>query len=480
MTTPVTGNDLLPLVRDSGVLDEARFQALLERLGPEAMPAEPDALAALLVREKLLTRFQADQLLQGKKALTLGSYVILDRLGAGSMGSVFLCEHRGDKRKVAVKVLPPAEAKDEAALKRFFREFRATCELDHPNIVRSFEIGEDKKAHFLVMEYVDGASLHQIVTKKGALPFLRAANYIRQVAAGLQYIHEKGLIHRDIKPGNLLINRAGVAKVLDLGLARFAGEGGEVLTQGVIGTPDYLAPEQARDSHTVDIRADIYSLGATFYFLLTGATPLPDGPVAKKLIWLQTRQPKPVRVLKPEVPEGLVSIVEKMLAKDPAQRYQTPGDVVNALLPWSPDGTDQQPAAGQGTTVTESEIALTPTVPSSSNTGVPGAPPSVFRSSGPKTVTRSGPRTANRGSELAPPADAPAEPAAPAPSGPGSKPERAAKKPSAATAVPPKPAPAPLPSRRAKRSPWPMLLGVLLLVAAAAVIGWVFFHHLLF
>jgi serine/threonine protein kinase len=212
------------------------------------------------------------------------------------MGTVFLCEHTSMRRRVAIKVLPVAKAKDPSYLERFYREARAVAALDHPNIVRAYDIDQDEKLHFLVMEYVDGASLQEIVKRAGPLEPLRAAHYMCQAAFGLQHAHEAaGLVHRDIKPGNILVDRTGAVKVLDMGLARFFHDEEDVLTkkydENVLGTADYLAPEQALDSHAVDIRADIYSLGATFYFCLTGKTPFSEGTVAQKLIWHQTRAP---------------------------------------------------------------------------------------------------------------------------------------------------------------------------------------------
>ena len=255
----------------------------------------------MLVHEGVLTHFQAKQFLDGKwRGFSIGKYKVLERLGSGGMGSVYLCEHKLMRRRVAVKVLPTAKAEDPASLERFYREARAVAALDHPNIVRAYDIDQVEKLHFLVMEYVDGASLQEIVKRAGPLDALRAAHYIRQSALGLQHAHETaGLVHRDIKPANILVDRTGIVKILDMGLARFFNDEEDVLTkkydESVLGTADYLAPEQALDSHSVDIRADIYSLGATFYFCLTGRTPFHEGTVAQKLIWHQTRQPKPIR-----------------------------------------------------------------------------------------------------------------------------------------------------------------------------------------
>ncbi|HXG10002.1 MAG TPA: protein kinase [Gemmataceae bacterium] len=342
MPAPTTINEFLDLVRKSGVLDDKKLDAYLDKLrAASAVPSEPAQLASLLVRDGLLTNFQAEQFLLGKwRRFTIGKYKVLERLGAGGMGSVYLCEHKLMRRRVAVKVLPTAKADDPSSLERFYREARCVAALDHPNIVRAYDIDQDDKLHFLVMEYVDGASLQEIVKRSGPMDVLRACHYIRQAAVGLQHAHETaGLVHRDIKPGNILVDRNGIVKVLDMGLARFFHDEEDILTkkydENVLGTADYLAPEQALDSHGVDIRADIYSLGATFYFLLTGRTPFTEGTVAQKLIWHQTRQPKPIRSIRPEVPEGVVAIVEKMMAKDPNQRYQTPLEVVEALTPWT-------------------------------------------------------------------------------------------------------------------------------------------------
>ncbi len=339
MAAPASADEFLDLVRKSGVVDEKRLDTYVQQLRASgSMPDEPGKLAGYMVRDGLLTHFQAEQFLLGKwRRFTIGKYKVLERLGSGGMGSVYLCEHKFMRRRVAVKVLPAAKAEDPSSLERFYREARAAAALDHPNIVRAYDIDQDENLHFLVMEYVDGASLQEIIKKTGPMPVLRAAHYIRQSAIGLQHAHEAGLVHRDIKPGNLLVDRTGIVKVLDMGLARFFHDEEDILTkkydESVLGTADYLAPEQALDSHGVDIRADIYSLGATFYFCLTGQPPFNEGTVAQKLIWHQTRQPKPIRTLRPEVPEQLAAVIGKMMEKDKAKRYQTPAEVAEALAP---------------------------------------------------------------------------------------------------------------------------------------------------
>jgi serine/threonine protein kinase len=471
MPSPTTNDEFLDLVRKSGVVEEKRLTAELERLraaGP--LPAEPGRLAGLFVRDGLLTQFQAEQFLQGKwRRFTIGKYKVLERLGAGGMGSVYLCEHKLMRRRVAVKVLPTAKAEDAAALERFYREARAVAALDHPNIVRAYDIDQDDKLHFLVMEHVDGASLQEIIKKTGPMDVLRACHYIRQAALGLQHAHEAaGLVHRDIKPGNILVDRNGIVKVLDMGLARFFHDEEDVLTkkydENVLGTADYLAPEQAIDSHGVDIRADIYSLGATFYYCLTGRTPFAEGTVAQKLIWHQTRQPKPLRVLRPEVPEGVGAIVEKMMSKDPAQRFPTPRDVADVLAPWTqtpipPPPDNEMPTLSPAALGSSTEASMAGPRTPSGGLPSPGPRKNWQVSGGPVTpasappAPRSGPPPvppppqARKGSTPLPtPAPAPVPTPTPAPPAPGAP----AVAPTGTRAAPPTPArtvtPAPAPA----------------------------------
>jgi serine/threonine protein kinase len=265
-------------------------------------------------------------------------------------------------------VLPTALANVPPSLERFYREARALAALNHPNIVRAYDINQDERLHFLVMEYVDGSSLQAITEKGGPMTPLRAAHYLRQAALGLQHADETAhIVHRDIKPADILVNRSGLVKIIDMGLVFFCRDDhsgyirvpvvtprddrmvqGNIDYRMVLGTPDYMAPEQALNSHSVDIRTDIYSLGATFYFCLTGRAPFAEGTVAQKLIWHQMRKPEPVRQLRPEVPEGLAALVEQMMAKDRAQRPQTPQDVADALAPFTaepigPPSEDEMP-----------------------------------------------------------------------------------------------------------------------------------------
>jgi serine/threonine protein kinase/WD40 repeat protein len=353
MPAPKTIDQFLELGRKSGVLDQPVLDTYFERLRADAgVPGKPRGLAKLMVRDGLLTDFQADQLLRGKwKGFTIaGKYRLIERLGSGGMGSVFLCEHQYMKRRVAIKFLPTARVAEPGCLDRFYREARAVATLDHLNIVRAHDIDHDGDLHFLVMEYVDGSSLLDIVKQHGAMDIIRAAHYVRQAAEGLQHAHEAGVVHRDIKPGNMLLDRGGTIKILDMGLALFFNEEQDNLTRqhdskSVLGTADYLAPEQALNSHNVDIRADIYSLGVTFYVLLSGEAPFSGGSVAQKLICHQMVTPKPIQSVRPEVPEEIAAIIAKMIAKEPADRYQSPIEVVEALLPWTSASIPPPPEA---------------------------------------------------------------------------------------------------------------------------------------
>jgi serine/threonine protein kinase len=345
MAATLSTDQFLDVLRKSRLVDEKRLDAFLRASSP-TLPTNCKELAQQLVKVGMLTPWQASQILAGKwkgYLLAQGKYKLMERLGAGGMGQVFLCEHVRMKRLVALKVLPMDKLKDDqTALERFDREARASAALDHPNIVRAHDIDTDpdKGLHFLVMEFVDGSSLQDIIKKHGPLDVIRAAHYIADAARGLQHAHEAGWVHRDIKPGNLLLDRTGTVKILDMGLARLFADDSDNLTKrfeknAVLGTADYLAPEQATSSSDVDIRADIYSLGATFYYLLTGRPPFEDGTVTQKLIWHQQKPPKPVRELRPDVPKEMEAVINKMMAKKPVHRFQEPDAITSALEPWT-------------------------------------------------------------------------------------------------------------------------------------------------
>ncbi len=337
MPVPATVDELLEVVRKSAVLEPDRLQKYLkEQEAAGTLPDDPVRLARGLVRAGLLTRFQAEQCLMGKwRRFTIGNYRVLERLGSGGMGRVYLCEHQTLRHRVAIKILASTDAPDTLLVKRFEREGRAGAMLEHPNIVRAHDLGRQGNLHFLVMDYVYGASLQELVDKHGPLDMTRACHYIRQAARGLQYAHRQGLIHRDVKPANLLLDKCGTVKILDMGMARFSRDE-EQLTNNLLGTADYLAPEQARDSHDVDHRADQYSLGATFYFLLAGRTPFHDAKtLGQKMMALQTQPPPPLRQARADVPEDLSRIIETMLAKEPAGRFANLDAVIDKLAPWT-------------------------------------------------------------------------------------------------------------------------------------------------
>jgi eukaryotic-like serine/threonine-protein kinase len=335
MAAPSTAHDLLDLLHKSRLLEAAELDVYLhDPRRTSSLLRTPRDLAGLLVRAKLLTRFQAENLLKGKwQGFFLGPYKVLEAIAAGSTGVVYLCEHCMMRRRVAVKVLQPVRGRDPESLERFRREARAAAALDHPNIVRGIDVGHEDRIHYLVMEFVNGYSLKQLVRDGGPLSGLRTADYLRQAASGLQHAHDAGLVHRDIKPSNVMVDQHGTVKILDMGLARFFEDDTVVLTQGgVLGSLDYIAPEQVADSHSVDTRADLFSLGATFWFCLTG------GPL-RQAGFKFLRKPASLRHTEEErqhVPEELWQILRKMTAREPAERYQTALEIVEAVSPLVP------------------------------------------------------------------------------------------------------------------------------------------------
>jgi uncharacterized protein (TIGR03067 family) len=278
-------------------------------------------------------------------------YLILDKLGQGGMGVVYKARHRLMDRVVALKVLHPGLLDRPDWVERFRREVRGAARLVHPHIVTAYDAEQAGGSHFLVMEYVEGISLARLVEERGPLPVAQACAYARQAALGLQHAHECGMVHRDIKPQNLMVAKeTGRVKILDFGLARFVSEAAEEaaasptgadpagqLTQAstLMGTPEYVAPEQIRAAHAADIRADIYGLGCTLYFLLAGHAPFPHGSPLQKITAHLQAAPRPLAQIRPDVPAALARVLDRMLAKDPAGRYQTPAEVAEALAPWA-------------------------------------------------------------------------------------------------------------------------------------------------
>jgi eukaryotic-like serine/threonine-protein kinase len=358
-------NLLITDLRDHDLLTFGQLADLLEG-GEERFP-EPRVLTHYLMGRGWLTPFQVEHVLKRRcKDLCIGHYQLIEPLGHGGMASVFKARHRRLKQIVALK-LYDVRKDDEEGFQRFRREIVAAGRLDHRNVVKAIDADRFGNKFCLVLEYVPGKDLARIVEKHGRLPIRAACDYIRQASWGLQHAFERGLIHRDIKPSNLMLtwkaddhkpeeegararnvftyppppNVQPTIKILDLGLVRLAQDelvDGSITQEGmVVGTPDFVAPEQVRDSHNVDIRADLYSLGCTFYYLLIGRPPFPGGPPVEKLVKHLTEEPTPVKELRPQVPTALAGIVHKLLAKKRRARFQTPAALSRALAPFFAD-----------------------------------------------------------------------------------------------------------------------------------------------
>jgi response regulator RpfG family c-di-GMP phosphodiesterase/tRNA A-37 threonylcarbamoyl transferase component Bud32 len=331
-------SDFLNRLIDSRLLTLGQLEQFL-KTRPDLTAASTLELAQTLIAQGLLTDFQLARIYAGQTfGLVLGNYRIVERLGAGGMGVVYKAEHLHMKRAVAIKVLVADEADQSIFLQRFYSEMQATAVLSHPNIVLAFDAGEvavpnsaNQVLHYLVMECVQGQNLEQLVFQQGPLSVERACEYIRQAASGLQHAYEHGLVHRDIKPSNLFVTPQSQVKILDFGLARLSRRR-HTEAHAMLGSIDYMAPEQARDARSVDIRADIYGLGGTLYWLLSGRKPFPGerSPI-EELVARQKETPPPLRNFRPGLPRELEAIVQQMMALDPNHRYPTPLAVMSAL-----------------------------------------------------------------------------------------------------------------------------------------------------
>lgn len=332
---------LVDALRDGSLLDAAQKNELASALQPRF--AETESLAAEVVRRGWLTLFQMQMVLKGQgQDLVKGPYTLLDCLGEGGMGQVYKARHLLMNRLVAVKIIRKERQGDERAVHRFRREIKAVSQLSHPNIILALDAAQMGDTLLLAMEYVQGMDLAQLIAKQGPLPVDQACDYIRQAALGLQHAHERGLVHRDIKPHNLLVTeQGGIVKVLDLGLSRLregvaAIEPSRLLTKegDIMGTPEYMSPQQALDAHKADIRSDIYSLGCTFYFLLAGRPPF-RGKISTEIILKHLHEEPPaLDALRSGVPPPVLAIVQRMMTKGVDERYQTPAEVANALAPF--------------------------------------------------------------------------------------------------------------------------------------------------
>lgn len=386
-----TTERLIELVKRSEIVSTEDFASFLAERSKRLrglLPADPDGLANDLIDAGLITSWQMDQLMKGKyRGFKLGKYTLQGHLGTGGMSSVYLSQHPIMRRPVAIKVLPKSRVAKSSYLERFELEARAVAALDHPNIVRAYDIDNEGDTHYIVMEYVEGLDLQRIVERDGPLGYERAADYIAQAALGIQHAHDAGVVHRDIKPANCLVDPTGVVKVLDMGLAKFSQDESSlsaVHKDSVVGTADYLAPEQAVNSSNVDHRADIYGLGGTLYYLLMGHAPYPEGTLTERLLKHQKEEPTSIYSKRPDAPATLIDICRRMMAKKVDQRIQNASTVAAELRQWL-DGRGGGPSESK--TGLGRLSALSKSSPSSSRwqqmiDTVPSPPPVVSPSHG--------------------------------------------------------------------------------------------------
>jgi serine/threonine-protein kinase len=384
-------NKLLTALRGSGQYTAEQVAAAHRALTSGDMADV--AVAERLNAAGVLTSYQYRKIRIGRtEEVLFGNYLLLDKVGEGGMGKVYRAVQVTTQRMVALKVVRPQLMSNTTVRKRYAREARAAAAIDHPNVVSLFETDEIDGRCFLAMEYVDGIDLSRLMKAFGNPPqsglpnYQEACEYVYQAALGLAHAHSRGLIHRDIKPSNILVSgeRAlpgtpgkAVVKLLDMGLVRSIMEsdeytGTELTRDGtVVGTPDYMAPEQAKNSSTVDPRADLYALGCTLFFLLRGRPPFPDGSPIDKLLRHQLDPPPDLRALRPDVPPGVVAVVDRLMKKNPAERYQSATEVANALRPYTQTGEAHRAAFGEPQPDNPFDFSFTPPV---ATTGLPAAP----------------------------------------------------------------------------------------------------------
>jgi serine/threonine protein kinase len=346
---PPTAEAFLRCVLRSGLLDREQLQSSLRGV-PRDKRDDALALADHLVKAGKLTRFQSSKLLRGTaQGMVIGPFRVLAPLGKGGMGAVFLVRDERSEQLAALKILPPKLARtEERMLARFRREMELSQRVSHPHLAQTYESGEYRGVHYLAMEYIPGLTLSKLVAQEGPLPMARAARLMAEVASGLDHAHKQGLIHRDLKPSNILVTPHDHAKVLDLGLALMSGEkGGDSAVVGgqgvIVGTMDYISPEQTLDAVNVDGRSDLYSLGCTLYFALTGQPPFPGGSSRDKVMRHRSDLPTPLEILAPTLPGGFVGLVERLMDKDPDRRPATAESAESELRAWAAGDIDQPP-----------------------------------------------------------------------------------------------------------------------------------------
>jgi serine/threonine-protein kinase len=352
----------------SGLMDAEALTACWNRI-PLGKREEPEHIDRRLARQAVqmdaLTVWQAQQLLAGRTGgYKVDRYVLLDLIGQGGMGRVYLARDTRLHRRVALKILSPERVNNPRAIARFQREARVGAQLQHENLVRVYDFGESNARYYLVMEYIDGKTIGNLISEQGPMPPAAAARLVRQVALGLEHVHRKGLIHRDVNPYNIMVTHDGTAKLADMGLAIDVADENRVTSDGAtVGTFDYVAPEQARHSHAADIRSDIYSLGCTFYHMIGGQVPFPGSSLSEKLLAHQAIEPTSLSELAPGLGPGLAEIVRRMMRKSPDERYATPMQVAQALEPYSEEyagaSADNDTSRIRRERTTEAE-ALTP------------------------------------------------------------------------------------------------------------------------
>jgi serine/threonine protein kinase len=352
-----TVTEYCTILARSKLVPEAEVRDLLRTWKQQGTGAEADvdAFRKHLVAKRTLTEYQAALIQRGRAdGFFIGGYVILDRIGRGQSAGVYKAAHPSGQI-VALKVLPASRAKDPAVLGRFQREGRLLTQLDHPNVVRAFEVGQAGNVPYIVMEHLDGETLDEVLVRRKKLPAAEAVRVIYQAMRGLEHLHEKRMVHRDLKPSNLMACPArspgepdttlyATIKILDIGIGRelFDEDSPEtraemLTTEGaILGTPDYLAPEQARDARTADIRADLYSLGCLLYHLVAGRPPFVEKTVMALMVKHATEKPPSLRAAAGDVSDGLAVAFEKLTAKKPEDRYQTPAEAAEALVPFLP------------------------------------------------------------------------------------------------------------------------------------------------